>query len=116
MKKSDGSWTYFGADAAYHLQKAESANHLINIWGADHAGTVKRVQAAVRALTDGRVDLDVKIVNMVRLFRAGEPIKMSKRSEEHTSELQSLMRISYAVFCVKKKKIKLIQTNNKQKT
>src|SRR3546814_12275595 len=80
MKKSDGSWTYFGADAAYHLQKAESANHLINIWGADHAGTVKRVQAAVRALTDGRVDLDVKIVNMVRLFRAGEPLQMSKRS------------------------------------
>ncbi|PWG03961.1 arginine--tRNA ligase [Sphingosinicella humi] len=80
MKKSNGSWTYFGADAAYHLQKAESADHLINIWGADHAGTVKRVQAAVRALTDGRVDLDVKLVNMVRLFRAGEPIKMSKRA------------------------------------
>ena len=80
MKKSDGSWTYFGADAAYHLQKAESADHLVNIWGADHAGTVKRVQAAVRALTDDRVDLDVKIVQMVRLFRAGEPIKMSKRS------------------------------------
>ena len=80
MKKSDGSWTYFGADAAYHLQKAESADHLVNIWGADHAGTVKRVQAAVRALTDGRVDLDVKLVQMVRLFRAGEPIKMSKRA------------------------------------
>ena len=80
MQKSDGSWTYFGADAAYHLQKAESADHLVNIWGADHAGTVKRVQAAVRALTDDRVDLDVKIVQMVRLFRAGEPIKMSKRS------------------------------------
>ncbi len=80
MKKSDGSWTYFGADAAYHLQKAEKADHLINIWGADHAGTVKRVQAAVTALTDGRVDLDVKLVNMVRLFRAGEPIKMSKRA------------------------------------
>ena len=80
MKKSDGSWTYFGADAAYHLQKAEKADHLVNIWGADHAGTVKRVQAAVKALTDGRVDLDVKIVQMVRLFRAGEPIKMSKRS------------------------------------
>jgi arginyl-tRNA synthetase len=79
MKKSDGSWTYFGSDAAYHLQKAESADHLVNIWGADHAGTVKRVQAAVRALTDGRVDLDVKIVNMVRLFRSGEPVKMSKR-------------------------------------
>ncbi|HTK58449.1 MAG TPA: arginine--tRNA ligase [Sphingomicrobium sp.] len=80
MKKSDGSWTYFGADAAYHLQKAQNADHLVNIWGADHAGTVKRVQAAVSALTDGRVDLDVKLVQMVRLFRAGEPIKMSKRA------------------------------------
>ena len=80
MKKSDGSWTYFGADASYHWQKAQSADHLVNIWGADHAGTVKRVQAAVKALTDGRVDLDVKLVQMVRLFRAGEPVKMSKRS------------------------------------
>ena len=80
MKKSDGSWTYFGADAAYHLQKAQKADHLVNIWGADHAGTVKRVQSAVTALTDGRVDLDVKLVQMVKLMRAGEPIKMSKRS------------------------------------
>ena len=80
MKKSDGSWTYFGADAAYHFQKAQNADHLVNIWGADHAGTVKRVQAAVNALTDGRVDLDVKLIQMVRLFRAGEPVKMSKRS------------------------------------
>jgi arginyl-tRNA synthetase len=79
MKKSDGSWTYFGSDAAYHLRKADTADHLVNIWGADHAGTVKRVQSAVRALTDGRVDLDVKLVQMVRLFRAGEPVKMSKR-------------------------------------
>ena len=80
MKKSNGDWTYFGADAAYHLQKSESADHLVNIWGADHAGTVKRIQAAVTALTDGRVDLDVKIIQMVKLLRAGEPIKMSKRS------------------------------------
>ncbi|URD59636.1 arginine--tRNA ligase [Sphingomonas sp. KRR8] len=80
MKKSDGSWTYFGADAAYHLQKAESADHLVNIWGADHAGTVKRIKAAVTALTDGKVDLDVKLVQMVQLLRAGEPIKMSKRA------------------------------------
>ena len=80
MKKSDGSWTYFGSDAAYHWEKAQSADHLVNIWGADHAGTVKRVQSAVKALTDGRVDLDVKIVNMVRLLRAGEPVKMSKRA------------------------------------
>src|SRR5206468_3279739 len=80
MKKSDGSWTYFGADAAYHWQKAKDADHLVNIWGADHAGTVKRVQAAVKALTDGRVDLDVKLIQMVRLFRGGEPVKMSKRA------------------------------------
>ncbi len=80
MKKSDGSWTYFGSDAAYHWRKAKNADHLVNIWGADHAGTVKRVQSAVKALTDGRVDLDVKIIQMVRLFRGGEPVKMSKRA------------------------------------
>jgi len=80
MKKSDGSWTYFGADAAYHWRKAKEADHLVDIWGADHAGTVKRVQSAVSALTDGRVDLDVKLVQMVRLFRGGEPVKMSKRA------------------------------------
>ena len=80
IKKSDGSWTYFGADLAYHALKAEAADHLVDIWGADHAGTVKRQQAAVTALTDGRVDLDVKLVQMVRLLRAGEPIKMSKRA------------------------------------
>ncbi|MFL5052941.1 MAG: arginine--tRNA ligase, partial [Xanthobacteraceae bacterium] len=80
LKKSDGSWTYFGADAAYHFQKAQAADHLVNIWGADHAGTIKRVQAAVKALTDGRVDLDVKTIQMVKLLRAGEPIKMSKRA------------------------------------
>src|SRR3546814_3953363 len=97
IRKSDGSWTYFGADLAYHFQKARNADQLIDIWGADHAGTVKRIQAAVAALTGGSVPLDVKLVQMVRLFRAGE------RSEEHTSELQSLMRISYAVFCLKKK-------------
>jgi arginyl-tRNA synthetase len=80
IKKADGSWTYFGSDAAYHWKKAQNADHLVNIWGADHAGTVKRVQSAVKALTDGRVDLDVKLVQMVRLFRGGEPVKMSKRA------------------------------------
>jgi arginyl-tRNA synthetase len=80
IKKSDGSWTYFGADLAYHFQKAQTADQLIDIWGADHAGTVKRQQAAVHALTDGRVPLDVKLVQMVRLFRAGVPVKMSKRA------------------------------------
>ena len=80
MKKSDGSWTYFGADVAYHLQKAEQSDDLINIWGADHAGTVKRIKAAVAALTGGKTRFDVKLVQMVRQLRAGEPVKMSKRS------------------------------------
>lgn len=80
IKKSDGSWTYFGADMAYHYQKAENADMLIDIWGADHAGTVKRIKAAVAALTDGKVEFDVKLVQMVRLLRGGEPVKMSKRS------------------------------------
>lgn len=80
IKKSDGTWTYFGADLAYHFQKAQGADQLIDIWGADHAGTVKRIQAAVAALTEGRTRFDVKLVQMVRLLRAGEPVKMSKRA------------------------------------
>src|SRR3546814_7622414 len=80
IKKSNGSWTYFGADLAYHYQKAQSADQLIDIWGADHAGTVKRIQAAVRALTHDKVPFDVKLVQMVRLLRDGEPVKMSKRA------------------------------------
>ena len=80
IRKSDGSWTYFGADMAYHYQKAEKADMLIDIWGADHAGTVKRIKAAVAALTEDRVEFDVKLVQMVRLLRGGEPIKMSKRA------------------------------------
>jgi arginyl-tRNA synthetase len=80
IKKSDGSWTYFGADLAYHFQKAENADELIDIWGADHAGTVKRIKAAVAALTEGRKKFDVKLVQMVRLLKNGEPFKMSKRA------------------------------------
>jgi len=80
IRKSNGQWTYFGADLAYHFQKAQSADALIDIWGADHAGTVKRITAAVQALTGGKTRFDVKLVQMVRLLRAGEPVKMSKRS------------------------------------
>ena len=80
IKKSDGSWTYFGADLAYHFQKSQGVDAMIDIWGADHAGTVKRIKAAVNALTDGKVDFDVKLVQMVKLMRDGEPVKMSKRS------------------------------------
>ena len=79
IRKSDGSWTYFAADTAYHMQKLEKSDELINIWGADHTGTVKRTQAAVAALA-GRPALDVKLVQMVRLLRDGELVKMSKRS------------------------------------
>jgi arginyl-tRNA synthetase len=79
IKKSDGSWTYFASDTAYHMQKLEKSDELINVWGADHTGTVKRTQAAVAALA-GRPALDVKIVQMVRLLRDGELVKMSKRS------------------------------------
>jgi arginyl-tRNA synthetase len=79
VRKSDGSWTYFAADTAYHMQKLEKSDELINVWGADHTGTVKRTQAAVEALA-GRPALDVKLVQMVRLLRAGELVKMSKRS------------------------------------
>jgi len=80
IKKSDGSWTYFGGDLAYHFQKAQTADELIDIWGADHSGTVKRIKAAVAALTEGKTKFDVKLVQMVRLLRNGEPEKMSKRS------------------------------------
>ena len=83
IRKSDGKWTYFGADLAYHMQKAEDADALIDIWGADHAGTVKRIKAAVAALSEGQgkpIPFDVKLVQMVQLLRGGEPVKMSKRS------------------------------------
>ena len=80
VRKSDGGLTYFGTDLAYHADKASRSDMLIDIWGADHAGTVKRIQAAVKALTGGAVPFDVKLVQMVRLLRGGEPVKMSKRS------------------------------------
>lgn len=80
IRKSTGHWTYFGADLAYHYQKSQAADEMIDIWGADHAGTVKRIVAAVQALTNGEKKFDVRLVQMVRLLRAGEPVKMSKRS------------------------------------
>jgi arginyl-tRNA synthetase len=81
LKKSDGSWTYFAADIAYHLDKFRRGSpELIDVWGADHGGYVKRMQAAVKAITDGKGALDVKIIQLVKLLRGGEPIKMSKRA------------------------------------
>ena len=80
VRNSKGGLTYFGTDLAYHAQKAAEADELIDIWGADHAGTVSRIQAAVKALTGGTKRFDVKLVQMVKLLRNGEPVKMSKRS------------------------------------
>jgi len=80
VRRPNGQYTYFGNDLAYHAEKASRADALIDIWGADHAGTVKRIKAAVAALTGGKARFDVKLVQMVRLLRDGEPVKMSKRS------------------------------------
>ncbi len=81
LMKSDGSYTYFASDIAYHKSKFDRGfADMIDVWGADHGGYIKRVQAAIKAVTDGKGVLDVKIVQLVRLLRAGELVRMSKRS------------------------------------
>ena len=81
LKKSDGSYTYFASDIAYHRTKLERGfRTLIDVWGADHGGYVKRMQAAVAALSGQSAELDVKLIQLVKLLRAGEPVKMSKRA------------------------------------
>jgi len=81
LRKSDGSWTYFAADIANHYDKFQRGFPvMIDVWGADHSGYVKRMQAAVKAITAGQGDLDVKICQLVTLLRDGQPVKMSKRA------------------------------------
>ena len=81
VRKSDGGWTYFAPDIAYHHDKVERGfDELINVFGADHGGYVKRMKAVVAALTDGRVPLDIKLIQLVKLWKNGEPFKMSKRA------------------------------------
>lgn len=81
LKKSDGSWTYFAPDIAYHLDKFERGYRtLIDVWGADHSGYIKRMKAAIEGVTGGEAEFDVKVCQMVRLFRNGEPVRMSKRA------------------------------------
>ncbi|ASP22212.1 arginine--tRNA ligase [Antarctobacter heliothermus] len=81
IMKSDGNWTYFAPDIAYHYDKVERGfDLLIDIFGADHGGYVKRMKAAVSALSDGRVPLEIKLIQLVKLFQKGEPFKMSKRA------------------------------------
>ena len=81
VKKSDGAWTYFAPDIAYHYDKVQRGfDELIDVFGADHGGYVKRMKAAVSALSDGKVSLDIKLTQLVKLFKNGEPFKMSKRA------------------------------------
>jgi len=83
LKKSDGSYTYFASDIAYHRSKLERGfGTLIDVWGADHGGYVKRMQAAVAALSERKAVLEVKLIQLVKLLRQGEPVKMSKRAGE----------------------------------
>ncbi|MDP4032985.1 MAG: arginine--tRNA ligase, partial [Pseudorhodobacter sp.] len=78
VQKSDGSWTYFAPDIAYHFDKVQRGyDQLIDIFGADHGGYVKRMKAAVSALSNGRVSLDIKLIQLVKLWKNGEPFKMS---------------------------------------
>jgi len=81
VQKSDGAWTYFAPDIAYHYNKVRRGfDALIDIFGADHGGYVKRMKAAVSALSNGRVPLDIKLIQLVKLYKNGEPFKMSKRA------------------------------------
>ena len=81
LKKSDGAWTYFAPDIAYHYDKVQRGyGEMIDVWGADHIGYIKRMQSAVNAITDGAGALEVKVCNLVKLMRGGEPVKMSKRA------------------------------------
>jgi arginyl-tRNA synthetase len=89
LKKSDGSYTYFASDIAYHRNKFERGfRTMIDVWGADHGGYIKRMKAAVKAVSGGKAELDVKIVQLVKLLRAGEPVKMSKRAGEFVTARQ----------------------------
>ncbi len=81
LQKSNGSYTYFAGDVAYHFDKLKRGfNHMVNVFGADHIGYIPRMKAAVAALSDNKANLDIKVVNLVKLFKNGEPFKMSKRA------------------------------------
>jgi arginyl-tRNA synthetase len=99
LRKSDGSWTYFAADIAYHHDKVRRGfRDLIDIWGADHSGYVKRMQAAVKALSEGRAVLDVKLTQLVHLFDKGEPVRMSKRAGTFVTLREVIDEVGKDVF------------------
>ena len=99
LRKSDGSWTYFAADIAYHRDKFRRGfADLIDVWGADHGGYVKRMQAAVRAVTDGAAALDVKICQLVNLFDRGAVVRMSKRAGTFVTLREVIDEVGKDVF------------------
>ncbi len=99
LKKSDGSWTYFAADIAYHFDKYQRGfAEMIDIWGADHGGYVKRMQAAVTALTHGKGALDVKLCQLVNLFDKGQPVRMSKRAGTFVTLREVVEEVGKDVF------------------
>jgi arginyl-tRNA synthetase len=99
LKKSDGSWTYFAADIAYHLDKYRRGfAEMIDVWGADHGGYVKRMQAAVRALTGGEGRLDVKLCQLVNLYDNGAPVRMSKRAGTFVTLREAVDEVGKDVF------------------
>ena len=86
LQKNDGSWTYFANDVAYHSDKiSRKYDNLINILGADHTGYIKRISAAVSALSDKKVKLNCKVCQLVKLYKNGQPFKMSKRAGDFIS-------------------------------
>ncbi len=99
LKKSDGTWTYFASDIAYHLDKYRRGfRTMIDIWGADHGGYIKRVAAAIAALTDGKGVLDVKVCQIVNLMERGQPVKMSKRAGNVVTVRDVLERVGKDVM------------------
>jgi arginyl-tRNA synthetase len=99
LRKSDGTWTYFAADIAYHLDKyRRGGDTMIDIWGADHGGYVKRVSAAVQGLTNGAAVLDVKLCQLVSLFDNGQPVRMSKRAGTFVTLREVIDEVGKDVF------------------
>jgi len=99
LKKSDGSWTYFAADIAYHRDKVRRGfDKMIDVWGADHGGYVKRLQAAIQALTNGAASLDVKICQLVNLFERAAPVRMSKRAGTFVTLREVIEAVGKDVF------------------
>ncbi len=99
VKKSDGSWTYFAPDIAYHYDKCKRGfSLLINIFGADHGGYVKRIKAAVKALSAGEVAIEVRLCQLVKFLRSGEPLKMSKRAGTFVTVREVVDEVGAGVF------------------